>query len=192
MLKRRVTKAKLSRLIALCASFACLSLGAGARAQGLDDASAPKQTPNFVTDDMLLNADKDASKSTDVAEGETTVDTDAQGTGGLSKAVEEAVTKATKDQKAELAALRSDLAKVLARPVPGGPVLSNAARIQQSSAQSHCAGSLCRRHFCLAPLALSVARQLLPRIISPSFSAASACRPGITWLYRSSVIDTLE
>jgi alcohol dehydrogenase (cytochrome c) len=48
-------------LIALYVSLAFLGLGAGARAQGLDDASAQKQTPNFVTDDMLLNADKDAS-----------------------------------------------------------------------------------------------------------------------------------
>jgi len=61
MLKHRVTQAKLPQLIALCASLAYLGLGAGARAQGLDDASAPKQTPNYVTDDMLLNADKDAS-----------------------------------------------------------------------------------------------------------------------------------
>jgi alcohol dehydrogenase (cytochrome c) len=61
VVKHRVTQAKLPRLIALCASLAFLGLGAGARAQGLDDASAQKQTPNFVTDDMLLNADKDAS-----------------------------------------------------------------------------------------------------------------------------------
>jgi alcohol dehydrogenase (cytochrome c) len=61
MLKHRVTQAKLPQLIALCASLVYLGLGAGARAQGLDDASAQKQTPNFVTDDMLLNADKDAS-----------------------------------------------------------------------------------------------------------------------------------
>jgi alcohol dehydrogenase (cytochrome c) len=61
MLEHKVTQARLPRLIALCASLACLGLGAGAWAQGLDDASAQKQTPNFVTDDMLLNADKDAS-----------------------------------------------------------------------------------------------------------------------------------
>ncbi len=61
MLEHRVTQAKLPGLIALCAGLACWGLGAGARAQGLDDASAPKQTPNYVTDDMLLNADKDAS-----------------------------------------------------------------------------------------------------------------------------------
>jgi alcohol dehydrogenase (cytochrome c) len=61
MFKHWVTQAKLPRLIALCAGVSCLGLAAGARAQGLDDASAPKQTPNYVTDDMLLNADKDAS-----------------------------------------------------------------------------------------------------------------------------------
>src|SRR5690242_15927517 len=59
---KRTAQTQFSRkLIALCASMACLGLGTGVRAQGLDDASAPKQTPNFVTDDMLLNADKDAS-----------------------------------------------------------------------------------------------------------------------------------
>jgi alcohol dehydrogenase (cytochrome c) len=46
-------------LLAACASLGCVAFGAGSWAQGVDDISAAKQTPNYVSDDMLLNADKD-------------------------------------------------------------------------------------------------------------------------------------
>jgi hypothetical protein len=74
--------------------------------------------------------DDDAGKS--VAEGGTGVQTDAQGTDGLAKAVEDAVTKANEpllkdiaDLKAANRVLAEGLAKVKATPLPGGPVLSN-------------------------------------------------------------------
>lgn len=74
-------------------------------------------------------SDDSSSKSMVVAEGGTTVDTDAQGTGALTKSyLEAAITKAIGPLKAENATLRADLAKVLATPIPGGPVLSAAAR----------------------------------------------------------------
>lgn len=84
------------------------------------------------TDSMVMDSaaepgdDKndDTSKSADVADGGTAVDTDAQGTGDLSKAVEDAVTKATAPMKAEIESLRAFKAKVEALPVPGGPVMS--------------------------------------------------------------------
>jgi hypothetical protein len=66
-----------------------------------------------------------ASKGAAVAEGGTAVDTDGQETGSLSKAVEDALAKAVGPLKERLEAFGADLAKVMAAPVPGGPVLSN-------------------------------------------------------------------
>jgi len=68
-----------------------------------------------------LDGKGDASKGA-VAEGETGVDTEAQGTSSLSKAVEDALTKALEPFKADLAGLQAFKAKVEATPVPGGPV----------------------------------------------------------------------
>ena len=47
-------------LLAACAGFGAAFAGPS-WAQGVDDIGAPKQTPNYVTDDMLLNADKDSN-----------------------------------------------------------------------------------------------------------------------------------
>jgi hypothetical protein len=63
----------------------------------------------------------DASKS-EIAKGEASVDTG--DTGSLSKAVEEAVAKATAPLEKLRRELEETLAKVKATPVPGGPVLS--------------------------------------------------------------------
>jgi hypothetical protein len=71
----------------------------------------------------------DTSKST-VAEGEKPVDTEAQGTGGLSKAVEDAVTKAMAPLQERITALDAELAKVKAAPVPGGPALSRNVQVK--------------------------------------------------------------
>lgn len=57
-----------------------------------------------------------------VAKGEAAVDTVTQE--ALTKGVTEAVTKATKALEAKLTALQGDVAKVLALPQPGGPVLA--------------------------------------------------------------------
>lgn len=59
-----------------------------------------------------------------VAAKETTVHTDAQETGSLSKAVEDGIAKAMGPIEKRLTALDEGLAKVMAAPVPGGPVLS--------------------------------------------------------------------
>jgi hypothetical protein len=67
--------------------------------------------------------ESDTSKGA-VAEGETAVDTDPQGTGSLSKAVEDAVTKATEPLVKRIETLDGELAKVLALARPGGPVMS--------------------------------------------------------------------
>jgi hypothetical protein len=65
----------------------------------------------------------DTSKST-VAEGEAGVQTEPEGTGGLSKAVEDAVTKATGPLAEAIKGLTERVAKVERLPVSGGPVLS--------------------------------------------------------------------
>ena len=72
----------------------------------------------------------DAGKST-VADQGAGVDTSSQGSGSgedLAKAVADAVTKATAPLQKRLEALDAELAKVKATPIPGGPVLSAAAR----------------------------------------------------------------
>lgn len=69
------------------------------------------------------DGDGDSKKSA-VAEGEAPVDTGTQETGSLSKAVEDALAKALGPLKDGLNAVKADLAKVMAAPVPGGPVLS--------------------------------------------------------------------
>ena len=77
-----------------------------------------------------LDNGSDTAKSQIAPEG-TSVDTVTQDTGGLAKAVEEAVAKATQPLVKEIADLKSardldraELAKVKATPVPGGPVMS--------------------------------------------------------------------
>jgi hypothetical protein len=76
----------------------------------------------------------DTSKST-VAEGEKPVDTEAQGTGGLSKAVEDAVTKAMAPLQERITVLDAELAKVKATPVPGGPALSHNVQVKNQRAE---------------------------------------------------------
>lgn len=65
-----------------------------------------------------------AAEPAAVAKDEADGQTDPQGTGDLSKAVEDAVTKATAPLKAEIESLQAFKAKVEALPVPGGPVMS--------------------------------------------------------------------
>jgi hypothetical protein len=74
--------------------------------------------------------DSDTSKSR-IAEEGPDVDTVTQGTGSLSKAVEDAVTKAIGPLKERITALDAELAKVKATPVPGGPVLSRNVQVKQ-------------------------------------------------------------
>jgi hypothetical protein len=62
------------------------------------------------------------------------VDTVTQETGGLAKAVEEAVTKAIGPLQERLKSLDAELAKVKATPVPGGPVLSRNVQVKQPGA----------------------------------------------------------
>jgi hypothetical protein len=82
-----------------------------------------EQAKAKVTAAQKRFGESDAGKSA-VAEGEGAVDTVAQGTVDLAQIVEAAVTKATDGQREELKALRSELAKVKATPIPGGPVMS--------------------------------------------------------------------
>ena len=78
----------------------------------------------------LDDSSDDASKS-QIAKDGGNVDTGAQGTGDLSKVVEDAVTKALQPHKERVAALEAELAKVKATPVPGGPVLSRNVQVKQ-------------------------------------------------------------
>ena len=48
-------------LLASCVGVGCLAFSSASWAQGVDELAAAKQSPNYVSDDMLLNADKDAS-----------------------------------------------------------------------------------------------------------------------------------
>lgn len=77
-----------------------------------------------------IDVSDDTSKS-QIAEGDTTVDTETQGTGSLSKAVEDAVTKAVAPLQKRIETLDAELAKVKAAPVPGGPVLSRNVQVKQ-------------------------------------------------------------
>jgi DNA-directed RNA polymerase subunit RPC12/RpoP len=71
---------------------------------------------------------EDTAKS-QIAEGETSVDTVTQETGGqIAKAVAEAVTKAVAPLQERIESLGGELAKVKATPVPGGPMMSAAPR----------------------------------------------------------------
>lgn len=78
----------------------------------------------------LEDSGGDTSKS-QIAEGDTTVDTETQGTGSLSKAVEDAIAKATAPLQKRIETLDAELAKVKAAPVPGGPVLSRNVQVKQ-------------------------------------------------------------
>jgi hypothetical protein len=71
--------------------------------------------------------DKGAKSAGTVADEETTVQDDLDG-GQIATAVEDAVTKAIGPLQERIATLDAELAKVKAKPIPGGPVLSNAAR----------------------------------------------------------------
>lgn len=77
-----------------------------------------------------IDVSDDTSKAA-VAEGDTTVQDDPQGSDALAKSVADAVTKAQEPLLAELAGLKKavseqadELAKVKATPIPGGPVMS--------------------------------------------------------------------
>ena len=82
--------------------------------------------------------DNDTSKS-QIAPEVPDVDTETQETGGLTKAVEDAIAKATAplqkrvdDLESSNKALDAELAKVKATPVPGGPVLSRNVQVKQA------------------------------------------------------------
>jgi hypothetical protein len=77
-----------------------------------------------------LDNGTDTTKSAIAQEG-ADVDTVTQETGGLAKAVEEAVTKAIGPLQERLKSLDAELAKVKATPVPGGPVLSHNVQVKQ-------------------------------------------------------------
>jgi hypothetical protein len=80
-----------------------------------------------------LEDDGDASKSAGegkIAEDGKTMDTVTQETGGLAKAVEDAVAKATGPLEERIKALSEDLAKVKATPIPGGLVLSRNVQVK--------------------------------------------------------------
>jgi hypothetical protein len=76
--------------------------------------------------------DTDTSKSAagEVAPEGTDVDTEPQGNGSLSKAVEDAVRKALGPSQERITALETELAKVKAIPVPGGPALSRNVQVK--------------------------------------------------------------
>ena len=78
--------------------------------------------------------DSDDTSKSQIAEGGTDVDTVTQETGGLAKAVEEAVAKATAPLEERVKTLSDELAKVKATPVPGGPVLSRNVQVRQPGA----------------------------------------------------------
>lgn len=80
-----------------------------------------------------LADDKGDTSKGAVAEGGDDVHTDHEDTGSLSKAVEDAVTKATAPLKEQIDKLGGELAKVKALPVPGGPLLTTV-RAQQRGA----------------------------------------------------------
>jgi hypothetical protein len=89
-----------------------------------------KAMPKIKAAAKKFGIDDDASKS-EIAKDGATVDTVTQETGGLSKAVEEAIAKATAPLAQEIADLKAakdlalaELAKVKATPVPGGPMMS--------------------------------------------------------------------
>ena len=76
--------------------------------------------------------DTDTAKS-EIAKEEATVDTGAQ-TGELSELVKAAIAEATTPLKDELALVKSELAKVKATPVPGGPVMSHNVQVKAPGA----------------------------------------------------------
>lgn len=82
-----------------------------------------------------LDDDKDDAGKGTVADGGADVDTDGQGSESAAKALADAVTKAMAPLKDELSAVKAELAKVKATPIPGGPVLSAAARQTAAPAQ---------------------------------------------------------
>jgi len=84
-----------------------------------------------------LEDDGDASKGAGegkIAEDGKTMDTVTQETGGLTKAVEDAIAKATQPLQERIKALDAELAKVKATPVPGGLVLSRNVQVKQPGA----------------------------------------------------------
>lgn len=84
-------------------------------------------------DASLPGSDGDTAKS-QIAPEETTVDTETQETGGLSKAVEDAIAKATAPLQERIASLDAELAKVKATPVPSALVLSRNVQVKQPGA----------------------------------------------------------
>ena len=80
-----------------------------------------------------LDSADDTAKS-QIAPEETTVDTVTQETGGLTKAVEDAIAKATQPLQERIESLNAELAKVKAAPVPSGLVLSRNVQVKQPGA----------------------------------------------------------
>lgn len=80
--------------------------------------------------------DGDTEKS-QIAQEETDVDTVTQD--GLSKAVEDAVTKALAASEDRLKAVEAELAKVKALPVPGGPVMTRVQAPKAEDGEDHAA-----------------------------------------------------
>jgi len=80
-----------------------------------------------------LDDSDDTSKSA-IAPEETTVDTVTQEAGGLTKAVEDAIAKATQPLQERIKTLDAELAKVKAAPVPSPLVLSRNVQVKQPGA----------------------------------------------------------
>lgn len=86
--------------------------------------------PNPLDND----GDADDTAKSQIAKEEATVDTVTQETGGLTKAVEDAIAKATQPLQERIKALDAELAKVKATPVPSGLVLSRNVQVKQPGA----------------------------------------------------------
>jgi len=78
--------------------------------------------------------DTDDTAKGQIAPEGTTVDTVTQDTGSLTKAVEDAIAKATGPLEERIESLNAELAKVKATPVPSGLVLSRNVQVKQTGA----------------------------------------------------------
>jgi hypothetical protein len=88
--------------------------------------------PKVMAAAKKFGIDTAKSVAREVAEGATAVNTEAQGYEGLTKALEAAVTKADRlEEQFEL--LKSELAKVKATPIPGGPLLRATAQSSKAA-----------------------------------------------------------
>lgn len=85
----------------------------------------------------VANPLDDSAEKSQIAQEETDVDTVTQD--GLSKAVEDAVTKALAASEERITALEAELAKVKALPVPGGPVMTRVQAPKAEDGEDHAA-----------------------------------------------------